>query len=122
MLQEREFERLGGTDTVKVNVRLIAATQQGHGDARSPPARSARICYYRLNVFTIFVPPLRERKADLLLLADHFLEKFSREHEQEHQAHLDAGHRHAHELSLAGQRPRAGEHAGARRRSCATAR
>ena len=47
---------------------------------RSPRARSARTSYYRLNVFTIFVPPLRDRKADLLLLADHFLEKFSREH------------------------------------------
>ena len=79
VLQEREFERLGGTETVKVNVRMIAATNKDmekgilEGTFRED-------LYYRLNVFTIFVPPLRERKADLLLLADHFLEKFSREH------------------------------------------
>jgi Nif-specific regulatory protein len=79
VLQEREFERLGGTDSVKVNVRMIAATNKdmekaiGDGTFRED-------LYYRLNVFTIFVPPLRDRKADLLLLADHFLEKFSREH------------------------------------------
>jgi Nif-specific regulatory protein len=69
VLQEREFERVGGTETVKVNVRLIVAEGTFREDL-----------YYRLNVFTIFVPPLRERKADLLLLADHFLDKFSREH------------------------------------------
>ena len=45
-----------------------------------PPAISATTCYYRLNVFSIAIPPLRERKADILLLADHFLEKFAREH------------------------------------------
>ena len=79
VLQEREFERVGGTETIKVNVRLIAATNKdmeqalAHGTFRED-------LYYRLNVFTIFVPPLRDRKADLLLLADHFLEKFSHEH------------------------------------------
>jgi Nif-specific regulatory protein len=113
VLQEREFERLGSTETVKVNVRLIAAT---HKDMERAIAAGTfrEDLYYRLNVFAIFVPPLRERKADLLLLVDHFLEKFSHEHKKEHQADLDAGHRHAHELPLAGQRPRAGEHAGTR--------
>ena len=79
MLQEREFERLGGTETVKVNVRVLAAT---HKDMEQMIAdRTFREdLYYRLNVFSIFVPPLRDRKSDLLLLADHFLEKFSREH------------------------------------------
>jgi Nif-specific regulatory protein len=79
VLQEREFERLGGTDTVKVNVRLIAATNQ---DMEKGIAEGTfrEDLYYRLNVFTIFVPPLRDRKADMLLLADHFVEKFSREH------------------------------------------
>jgi len=79
VLQEREFERVGGTETVKVNVRLIAATNK---DMEKAIAESTfrEDLYYRLNVFTIFVPPLRERKADLLLLADHFLDKFSREH------------------------------------------
>ena len=70
--------------------------------------------YYRLNVFTIFVPPLRERKPDILLLADHFLEKYSREHGKNIKPHLHARHRHAHELPLARQRARAGEHHRAR--------
>jgi len=79
VLQEREFERLGGTETVKVNVRMIAATNKDMEKAIHEGTFREDL-YYRLNVFTIFVPPLRERKADLLLLADHFLEKFSREH------------------------------------------
>jgi Nif-specific regulatory protein len=79
VLQEREFERLGGTDTVKVNVRLIAATNKDM-ERGIAEGKFREDLYYRLNVFTIFVPPLRDRKADLLLLADHFLEKFSREH------------------------------------------
>jgi Nif-specific regulatory protein len=78
VLQEREFERLGGTETIRSNVRLIAAT---HKDMEKMIATTEfrEDLYYRLNVFTIFVPPLRDRKPDLLLLSDHFLEKFSRE-------------------------------------------
>jgi Nif-specific regulatory protein len=79
VLQEREFERLGGTETTKVNVRLIAATNKDMEKAIAEGTFREDL-YYRLNVFTIFVPPLRDRKADLLLLADHFVEKFSREH------------------------------------------
>jgi Nif-specific regulatory protein len=79
VLQEREFERLGGTDTVKVNVRLIFATNQDIEKVIAE-GKFREDLYYRLNVFTIFVPPLRDRKADMLLLADHFVEKFSREH------------------------------------------
>ncbi len=79
VLQEREFERVGGTDTVKVNVRMIAATNKDMEKGMLEGTFREDL-YYRLNVFTIFVPPLRDRKADLLLLADHFLEKFSREH------------------------------------------
>ncbi len=79
VLQEREFERVGGTDTVKVNVRMIAATNKDMEKAMLEGTFREDL-YYRLNVFTIFVPPLRDRKADMLLLADHFLEKFSREH------------------------------------------
>ena len=79
VLQEREFERLGGTETVKINVRMIAATNKDMEKAIHEGTFREDL-YYRLNVFTIFVPPLRERKADLLLLADHFLDKFSREH------------------------------------------
>ena len=79
VLQEREFERVGGTDTVRVNVRMIAATNKDMEKALIEETFREDL-YYRLNVFTIFVPPLRDRKADMLLLADHFLEKFSREH------------------------------------------
>ena len=79
VLQEREFERLGGTESVRVNVRVIAATNKDMEKAIANGTFREDL-YYRLNVFTIFVPPLRDRKADLLLLADHFLEKFSREH------------------------------------------
>jgi len=79
VLQEREFERVGGTETIKVNVRMIAATNKDMELAIANGTFREDL-YYRLNVFTIFVPPLRDRKADLLLLADHFLEKFSREH------------------------------------------
>jgi Nif-specific regulatory protein len=79
VLQEREFERLGSTETVKVNVRLLAATNKDLERAIAAGTFREDL-YFRLNVFTIFVPPLRERKADLLLLVDHFLEKLSREH------------------------------------------
>jgi Nif-specific regulatory protein len=81
VLQEREFERVGGTETIKVNVRLLAATNKDLERAMNTGAFREDL-YYRLNVFTIFVPPLRERKADLLMLADHFLEKFAREHKR----------------------------------------
>src|SRR5712692_3964705 len=81
VLQEREFERLGGTDTIKINVRLVAATNKDLGKAITE-GNFREDLYYRLNVFTIFMPPLRERKSDVLLLADHFLEKFAREHDK----------------------------------------
>jgi Nif-specific regulatory protein len=78
VLQEREFERLGGTEPVKVDVRLIAAT---NADMEAAVAKGTlrQDLFYRLNVFTIFIPPLRERKSDILLLADHFVEKIATE-------------------------------------------
>jgi Nif-specific regulatory protein len=79
VLQEREFERLGGLDPVKVNVRLIAATNKHLEDAIAAGTFREDLLY-RLNVFTIFVPPLRERKTDVLLLADHFLERLAADH------------------------------------------
>jgi len=76
-LQERQFERVGGTRTLSVDVRVIAATNR---DLESLVADDSyrRDLYYRLNVFPIHVPPLRERKTDILLLADHFVEKYAR--------------------------------------------
>ncbi|HEY2961378.1 MAG TPA: sigma 54-interacting transcriptional regulator [Pyrinomonadaceae bacterium] len=79
VLQEREFERLGGVETVKVNVRLIVATNKDLEEAIKR-GQFREDLYYRLNVFTIFMPPLRERKPDILLLAEHFVEKFEHEH------------------------------------------
>ena len=79
VLQEREFERLGGIEPVKVNVRLIAATNKHLEDAIAAGTFREDLLY-RLNVFTIFVPPLRERKTDILLLADHFLERLAADH------------------------------------------
>ena len=79
VLQEREFERLGGTAAIEANVRLVAATNTDLEKAIAAGTFREDL-YYRLNVFTIFVPPLRERKTDILLLADHFLEKYAIEH------------------------------------------
>ncbi|MEP6901537.1 MAG: sigma 54-interacting transcriptional regulator [Actinomycetota bacterium] len=79
VIQEREFERLGGTETIKVNVRLITATNKNLEEEIANGTFREDL-FYRLNVFTIFLPPLRERKSDILLLAEHFLAKFEREH------------------------------------------
>ena len=78
VLQEREFERVGGMETIKVNVRVIAATNVDLEQAVQD-GRFRSDLYYRLNVFSIYMPALRERKTDVLLLADHFLEKYSRQ-------------------------------------------
>ncbi|MFT3783358.1 MAG: sigma-54 dependent transcriptional regulator [Nibricoccus sp.] len=79
VLQEREFERVGGTKTIKVNVRILATSNRDlmpfveKGLFRSD-------LYYRLNVFPVHVPPLRERAEDILLLAEAFLRRFARKH------------------------------------------
>jgi Nif-specific regulatory protein len=79
VLQGREFERLGGNETVRVDVRLITATNKDLERALADGSFREDL-YYRLNMFTIYVPPLRERKSDVLLLADHFVEKYARVH------------------------------------------
>src|SRR5262249_22795241 len=77
-LQEREFERLGSTHTKKVNVRLVAATNRDL--EKMIAAREFRSdLYYRLNVFPIRIPPLRERPEDIPLLVRYFAEKFARQ-------------------------------------------
>ncbi len=77
VLQEREFERVGGTETIKIDVRLIAATNRILEQLIEKETFRQDL-YYRLNVFPIHIPPLRERRTDILLLADHFAEKYSR--------------------------------------------
>lgn len=77
VLQERELERIGGKNTIKVNVRIIAATNRNlENEVREGRFRSD--LYYRLNVFPIPLPPLRERMEDLELLTQFFVDKFTR--------------------------------------------
>ena len=82
VIQEREFQRVGGTRVIKADVRIIAATNKNLEDAMER-GQFREDLYYRLNVFPIFVPPLRERKTDILLLAEHFLQRFAKENGKE---------------------------------------
>lgn len=75
VLQDKRFERVGGTKTIEVDVRVIAATNQNIEQLMAEN-RFREDLYYRLNVITIFVPPLRERPEDIPLLAEHFLRKY----------------------------------------------
>jgi Nif-specific regulatory protein len=82
VLQEREFERVGGYHTIKANIRVIAATNKNLEEALEKGTFRSDL-YYRINVFPIYIPPLKERKTDILLLADHFLEKYANENEKD---------------------------------------
>ena len=77
VLQEREFERLGSTHTRRVNVRLVAATNRDL-EAMIAAREFRNDLYYRLNVFPIHIPPLRERREDIPLLVRYFVQKFAR--------------------------------------------
>ena len=82
VLQARQVDRLGGSDPIQVDVRVIAAT---HVDLEQAvqDGKFREDLFYRLDVFPIYVPPLRERKSDILLLADTFLENYGRKHTKE---------------------------------------
>ncbi len=77
VLQEREFERVGSQKTLKTDVRVVAATSRDL-EKMMEEGTFREDLYYRLNVFPIYMPPLRVRKCDILLLADHFIEKYTR--------------------------------------------
>ncbi|GDX11689.1 acetoacetate metabolism regulatory protein AtoC [Verrucomicrobiota bacterium] len=79
VLQEREFERVGGTKTIKVDVRVLAATNRDLMKAVAA-GEFREDLFYRLNVFPVHVPALRERPADIPVLAEHFLKRFARLH------------------------------------------
>jgi Nif-specific regulatory protein len=78
VLQEREFERVGGNKTIRVDVRLVAATNRNLEDAVAKNEFRADL-YYRINVISIFLPPLRERREDVPLLAEYFLQQANEE-------------------------------------------
>jgi DNA-binding NtrC family response regulator len=82
VLQDHRFERVGGEETLEVNVRVIAATNKNLTEEMKKGTFREDL-YYRLNVIPIFVPPLRERKDDIPLLASHFLSKLSHERGKE---------------------------------------
>ena len=104
-LQEREFERLGSTQTRRVNVRLIAATNRdlekmvAHREFRSD-------LYYRLNVFPIRIPPLRERREDIPLLVSYFVQKFAKQMQKKIEAIPVSVSKGLDGLGLAGEHPR----------------
>jgi DNA-binding NtrC family response regulator len=77
VLQEKEFERVGGSQTIKVDVRVISATRKQLED-EVLAGRLREDLFYRLKVIPVTLPPLRERKEDILPLAEHFLEKYAR--------------------------------------------
>jgi formate hydrogenlyase transcriptional activator len=77
VLQEREFERVGGDRPIRVNVRVIAATKRDLEDAIDEKTFRTDL-YYRLNVFPVVVPPLRERREDIALLVEYFLHRFAK--------------------------------------------
>ncbi len=82
VLEEKEFTRVGGNELIKVDVRVISATNKDMKNAIAK-GQFREDLYYRLNVVTIDLPPLRERKEDILLLAQHFLEKFAVENQKQ---------------------------------------
>lgn len=76
VIQERQFERVGSNKSIRANVRIITATNRNLEKAISDGSFRQDL-YYRINVFPIYLPPLRERKDDIVLLANHFVEKFA---------------------------------------------
>jgi len=82
VLQEQEFERVGGTETIKISVRIIAATNRPLEEMMSSGGFREDL-YYRLNVFPVNMPPLRDRKSDIILLADSFTEKYAARNNKE---------------------------------------
>ncbi len=78
VLQEKEFERVGGNETIRTNVRVIATTNR-YLEERMSSNEFRKDLYHRLNVFPIHIPPLRDRRSDILLLADHFIAKYNKQ-------------------------------------------
>ncbi len=112
VLETGRFHRVGGTETVQVDVRIIAATNKDPREAALSGAFRDDLLY-RLAVFPVHVPPLRERGTDVLALAEHFLAELNAE-VRDREALRAAHARRAPDASLAGQRPRAAQRRPAR--------
>ncbi len=81
VLQEKEFERLGGNQTIKSDVRVIAATHRNL-EEMTKSGKFREDLFYRINVFPIYLPPLRDRREDISMIVDHFVEKFNKENKK----------------------------------------
>ena len=114
VLQNRTVERLGGTRTVPVNVRVIAGSKR---DLKQMVAEGKfrEDLFYRLNVLPVALPPLRERREDIPVLMEHFLERYFRRARRRRAAGVRRGEAGVHALPLAGQRARARERVRAHR-------
>ena len=113
VLEERKFERLGSPRPIAVDTRIIAATHRNL-EQRVAEGAFREDLYYRLNVFPIHVPPLRERVEDIPLLVWRFVEEFSQGVRQAHRRHRPGHPRRAAALFVAGQHPRAAQRRRAR--------
>ncbi|MCX6640556.1 MAG: sigma-54 dependent transcriptional regulator [bacterium] len=82
VLQEREFERIGGSETIQVDIRVIATTNRNL-EEEVEKGRFRKDLYYRLNVINVHLPPLHRRREDIPLLAHHFLERYSKEYSKQ---------------------------------------
>ena len=111
VLQEGEFERVGGTQTLKVDVRIIAATNVDL-EAAVAAGRFRKDLFYRLNVIHLAIPPLRDRVEDIPLLALHFLDKFCLENDRRPMGFSPGGHGGPEKLLLARQHPGVAERGG----------
>ncbi len=113
VLQEHEFERLGGTRTLRVDVRIIAATNRNLTQMVQE-GRFREDLFYRLNVVSVDMPPLRDRKDDIPALAEFFVRRFANELKKKVEGISAGGAEGAHAAQLARQHPRARERARAR--------
>ena len=115
-LQEREFERVGGNETISVDVRVIAATNRNL-QRMVEEGKFREDLFYRLNVISLEMPALRARPSDTSLLASHFLRKYAAENGKELRGFSSEALEHMTAYTLAGQRPRARERRRARGRA-----
>ena len=121
VLQERRFRRVGGLEEMQADIRVIAATNQDLTRLVAE-GRFREDLFYRINVIPIALPPLRERREDIPLLAEHFLAKYSEQMGKDDRRHLARGDGAAVAARLARQHPRARERHGTRRGARSDAR